>query len=102
MKVHPRLAGSQWLRYGQDGSAWLVSGEIDYDTAGLFRQLLQSAADRSGPIILDMCDVSFMDTSGVRELLRVCHAGREVIVRRPSPCVELIVQLTHLDQVLTV
>jgi anti-anti-sigma factor len=83
-------------------SMWRVCGEIDYGTADSFGRHLRMAAQRPGPIVLDMSEVSFMDTSGIRELIRVRNAGHEVIIRRPSYSVEFILGLTHLDQVMRV
>ena len=83
-------------------STWNVRGEIDFHTADLFRRRLRMATQRPGPIVLDMSGVSFMDTSGVRELLRVCSAGHDVVIRRPSRSVELILGLSQISGRVTV
>jgi anti-sigma B factor antagonist len=102
MELHPGGHGGAQVRIDQCDSVWVVSGEVDYDTAGMFGRRLRSATERPGPIVLDMSGVSFMDTSGIRELVRLRRTGRDVVILRPSCAVQLILELTHLDEVLTV
>ena len=69
-----------------------VVGEIDLAVAGRFAQELDGLlADGAGNGLVDLASVGFIDSSGVRELLRAKRAaekaGRELILRAPSaPC----------------
>ena len=55
-----------------DGMWVSVSGEIDISNASAFAAGLQSAiADSDRPVVLDLAEVTFMDSSGIRELMIV-------------------------------
>jgi len=72
-----------------------VRGEIDVAVAKLLSKELDSLADaasaRSGRAVVDLSGVGFIDSSGVRELLktqrRLQSGGGELVLRAPSaPC----------------
>ena len=46
-----------------------VSGEIDLSTAPALASAVTEAATHNLPIIVDLCDVPFCDSSGLRTLL---------------------------------
>jgi anti-sigma B factor antagonist len=76
--------------------AWVrVTGELDIATAPQLAQMLGRAEERCQRVVLDLRQVAFMDSSGVRVILdanlRANAAGRRlVLVRGPS----------HVDRVL--
>jgi anti-anti-sigma factor len=80
-------------RAERDGGQLLsVAGEIDLAVASQFAQQLEDLIDR-GPqtAFVDLSRVEFMDSSGVRELLRANLLARErgrefVLVSPSSPC----------------
>jgi anti-anti-sigma factor len=53
-----------------------ISGEVDISNEQTFSSLLDPEVARGGDITLDLSGLGFMDSSGVRVLLR--HAGRLV------------------------
>jgi anti-sigma B factor antagonist len=54
----------------RDGVAVVVAdGEIDLATRERFEACLESALAGREPILIDLCDVSFVDSSGLRALL---------------------------------
>lgn len=70
-----------------------VAGEIDLATAPTLREALQMVLEhRTGPVVVDLCEVAFMDSTGVHvlaEMLRrlenrsrplaiVCHEDGQV------------------------
>jgi len=69
-----------------------VRGEIDVAVAKLLSKELDSLADaasaRSGRAVIDLSAVGFIDSSGVRELLktqrRLQSSGGELVLRAPS------------------
>jgi len=80
-------------RSDRDGRAVLaVTGEIDLAVAARFRQELETlVADSSGPAVVDLSGVGFIDSSGIRELLTARlaaqTAGGELTLLNPStPC----------------
>jgi anti-anti-sigma factor len=69
--------------------ALVVSGEIDLSVAGRFAQELDSlVADTNAKGVVDLSGVGFIDSSGVRELLKAKKAaGGELSLLTPSaPC----------------
>jgi anti-anti-sigma factor len=81
----------------EDG--WALSGEVDAHTA----PMLATAMDRlpDGIVRVDMAEVSFMDSSGLRVLMdataRARETGGDLIVARPSPTVTRLVEISGLS-----
>src|SRR5262245_28360629 len=74
-------------RLGSDGRFALV-GELDMASADRLREAV-SAVDGRGDVILDMSQLTFVDSSGIHvfiELARNLAGGRSsIILRCPSP-----------------
>ena len=70
---------------------YAVSGDLDMSSADRFEAFLKDALEPGAPVILDMRDVSFMDSTGIRVLIRalrdnpggclVLHAVRDEVWR---------------------
>jgi anti-anti-sigma factor len=61
-----------------------VYGEVDLATAGDFAErLYETATDGTGPFLIDLSQVTFIDSSGTQALTRVIEmcAGRDVVVQ---------------------
>ena len=75
-----------------------VSGELDLATAGALSNQL---AETSGsPVVVDLADLSFMDSSGISCLVvaktRMDDEGRTLILTRPQPRVEEALDIVGL------
>lgn len=79
-----------------------VSGELDISSAGRLEEELASAQAQSPELlILDLRELEFMDSTGLRLIVRADEAAkaggtRFVIVRGPDP-VQRVFQLVGLD-----
>lgn len=77
-------------------------GEVDLATALTFRDALESAAKREKPILLDMTNIQYFDTSGARviEPFHRYMQGRawQVAIISPPPTVRRGLQLMGVDQ----
>jgi anti-sigma B factor antagonist len=78
-----------------------VSGEVDMDThRALEEAIVGVVRRRGGPVVVDLADVSFLDSSGVRALLPVRQEAlahhTAVTVRNPQ---RMVHQVLHLAQV---
>lgn len=78
-------------------------GELDLSGADLFAQTLEAQLDGEGGIIaLDLRDLTFMDSSGLRALVmadsRVKKEGRRLVAVRPSGSVERVMALTDVSE----
>ena len=93
-------------RTGPDGATVIhVSGDVDLAThLALEEALVRFVSSGRGPVVVDLADVPFLDSSGVRALLK----GREealahqttVCVRNPQRLVEKVLRVTQVAPLL--
>ncbi|HMJ03568.1 MAG TPA: STAS domain-containing protein [Conexibacter sp.] len=50
-----------------------LSGELDYGTAGAVQQRLAELCDAGQPVLLDLDELTFMDSTGIRLVLTACE-----------------------------
>ena len=85
-----------------------AAGELDLATSELLREAVDVCCDRDGVrvIILDLCDLSFIDSTGLRVLWhareRAQSIGAELILRSPSAAVQHLLKITKLAGVFAV
>jgi anti-anti-sigma factor len=80
-----------------------VGGEVDLGTAGELSDYLVDAMRQAGPhLVLDLGDVSFMDSTGLKVLLathkRVQLLGGHLALAAPGRSVRKVLAVTGLDQ----
>lgn len=75
----------------------IASGEIDM-VAGPQLEELVLPLERPGSVVIDMSEVSFLDSSGLRTLLKISRVagerGDQVVLRSPSAEVDRLLELT--------
>jgi anti-sigma B factor antagonist len=74
-----------------------LKGELDMATAGDLSELLKTAVEGKDPIVLDLSEVSFMDSSGLRALLEGAGLPKEsgpVVILDPSPQVRRVLDIS--------
>jgi anti-anti-sigma factor len=76
----------------------VASGELDLAGAPAFFACLQDA-DRagSGPIWIDMAEVTFLDSAGLGVLARLAGSGVALVIRNPSPIARRMLDIGGLD-----
>jgi anti-anti-sigma factor len=81
----------------ENGGRWEVCLEGDLDAATLeaFTQFLDGAPAGT-TIVLEMDSLMFMDSSGLRALLRSHLAGRRLVLKNPRPEVIRILQIAEV------
>jgi anti-anti-sigma factor len=82
-----------------------LSGEIDLDVAEEFRGGLLTAAENGPNVVVDITDVTFIDSSGLSALILAsrdiaARSGR-LVLAGPRGAVREVLHTTRLDQVLT-
>ena len=94
---------------GRDGDrAWVRPiGELDLDTAPLLDERLAAArADGAAHVVLDMRGLTFMDSTGLRLVIRWDTAGREegfeFAIVPGAEVVQRVFRLTGMDEHLRV
>lgn len=70
-----------------------VSGEIDMATAPELEALTEAG---SNGLALDLSGVRFIDSSGLRALLRIQEATSPFVLLSPSPVVRKLLALTNM------
>jgi anti-sigma B factor antagonist len=95
------------VRIRPDADRCLVSlnGEVDLSNAEALEATLQEAIGE-GPerVVIDMRDLSFIDSTGIACLVRLLHevdADRLRFVHSTSPAVVRVLQLTGVEEKLT-
>lgn len=79
-------------------------GELDASNVDHFRESVERVADgRDGTLVLDLSDLSFIDSSGVSALLTLHEArtgrGARLVLSSPSDPVARVLELTGLTDV---
>ena len=107
--VEPAVSGEEPLRWsvrcGAEGIDVAVTGEIDLATSGPLAQALTEVLDRKPVTVrLDLAEVSFLDSSGIRCLVgvaeRAAAVGGRLVVRNPTPMVQRVLEICSVDQLL--
>ncbi len=81
---------------------WTVCGEVDAAVSERLDHELEDLPEiAEGPIEIDLAGVTFIDSSGLRVLLRLADriaiAGGTVIMRNPSDVVTRLITVTKLE-----
>jgi anti-sigma B factor antagonist len=89
-----------------DCSVISVGGEVDMHTAAGLEQALQHAMQTSACLVVDLTQVTFIDSSGLGVLIgarrRATAAGGSLSLVRPPAIVRKLLAGTHLQQILPV
>ena len=97
--IRPPDAYAIEARETEDGLAVLIlEGELDLAASPVLRERLEAAAAARGAV-LDMSEVTFVDSSALRELLRAAHRfagdGRPFVLAGVRPAVARLLELTQ-------
>ena len=86
---------------GRGTTTVFISGELDLATmpfvSGQLTLVLETRPER---LVLDLTRTGFLDCGSARMIVatgRSLRAGRRLVIRRPSPAVRRILELTGLD-----
>ena len=77
-----------------------VVGDLDMATALELRSALRPDSGR--PIVVDLAETTFIDSSGLNALVAACHLGTVVALRHPSAIVRRAIEVSGLDEILTI
>lgn len=84
---------------GEPGTYRLV-GELDISTVDMLDAVLQRAAAAGGDVKLDLSQLTFIDSSGIRVLIRAMdrlHSGEKLILSQPTAPVQQVLDLMGLE-----
>jgi anti-sigma B factor antagonist/stage II sporulation protein AA (anti-sigma F factor antagonist) len=76
-----------------------MSGELDLASSDRLSALLAELSDRT--VVVDLAGLTFIDSSGIAALVaakdRLQSAGRELVLTRPQPNVDRVLEMTGLE-----
>jgi len=84
-------------RFAVRGNEVRVTGELDLDTAPQLYVSTMVVGDPGTTVRLDMSEVTFIDASAIRVLVKVGRQ-RGVVVVNPSPPVRRLLEITGLGE----
>lgn len=77
-----------------------VQGEIDADNCADLGNSLIEGSEGPATFVVDLAELTFIDSSGIAELLRVSKTaeerGQQFQLRRPTPAVHRVLEITGL------
>jgi anti-sigma B factor antagonist len=80
-----------------------LAGELDMTSADDVRSAVDDVLRHDpGQVVFDTSALQFMDSSGIALLLSVARRVPDVQLRRPSPIVRRLIELTGLEQTLRI
>lgn len=87
-----------WVDLSADPPCVGVSGEIDLLTCAPFRDALSEAAEQGSPLIaVDVRLVTFMGSTGIRELVRALRTVERIEVHSPNAIVRRALEAAGLN-----
>lgn len=93
------LSSGLHVRSMGGNGTFLVEGELDMATAHRLRNALQGHLSAGGDVVLDVSGLSFIDSTGLQELLDLSELLTEgaVVLRSPSRTVRKLLRVTGLE-----
>jgi anti-anti-sigma factor len=86
---------------GPTPGSYRLIGELDLSTVEEAERGLSPAKDASGTTVIDLSELTFMDSSGVRMVLTIFAdhrmQGREVVLRDPTSAVRRLFDVLELE-----
>lgn len=77
-----------------------VTGEVDADNCQRFGTALLDTSSKSERLVVDLSGLTFIDSSGISELLKVAkdvgERGQEFELRDPAPTIRRVLEITGL------
>jgi anti-anti-sigma factor len=90
------------IRVDAEGVLWL-SGELDLEQASGLAQVAAQHLDGQRSVVLDCSQLTFVDSSGIRAILRFASDVPEyVVLRNPRPNVRGVLAIAGIDETLGV
>lgn len=81
-----------------------VEGDVDLASADAMRAALGDALEKSSTVVVDLGDVGFIDSTGLSALVwghgQAREAGGSLRLRRPTPMLRRLLEITALETVL--
>jgi anti-anti-sigma factor len=85
----------------------VLKGELDLAGVDRVEQAFEQAESMPvALVVLDLAELTFVDSTGLETMLRAARrareTGRRLVVTRPSPYLRKLLQMTAIDQALDI
>ena len=89
------------VKVREDRGVFFVSGELDLGAVEQFRAGMAPALERAGEIVIDLAEVTFIDSSGLRSIALLARAVRErgILLRYPQDPVLRVLEMIDLEEI---
>jgi anti-sigma B factor antagonist len=76
-----------------------LSGEFDMSSVETFRLAVETCAEPDREIVLDLTELTFLDSSGIRAILTMAReiGTNGVVMRNPQPNVRRVIELIGIE-----
>lgn len=95
------------IEVSDDGTATVlrISGELDAASCPAIAPILLEAVDPGTPVVVDLADLAFCDSTGVALFIatqqRAVETGATLVIRNATPRVLRLFEITGLDTIFT-
>ena len=84
-------------RADPEGVLWLA-GEFDLAVLDAFQAAVDGALQTQRELVLDLSELTFLDSTGIRAILVLAgQVSGGVVIRRPRPPVRRVLDLVRVD-----
>jgi anti-sigma B factor antagonist len=84
------------VRADPEGVLWLA-GEFDLAAIDAFQAAVDAVLDAQRELVLDLSELTFLDSTGIRAFLVVAGHVDGVVLRRPTQAVRRVLRLVGID-----
>ena len=81
------------------GGTYFLSGELDWLGAEDLRVAIEPERKEPQELVLDLADVTFIDSIGVRSLVLLSRACRGIVLRYPQDRLLRVFELLEVDEI---
>jgi anti-anti-sigma factor len=96
-----RRVGAMTVHVVEIDDGLLVDGELDMDAADDFLEIAEARVDGTSEVVLDIADLGFIDSAGVRAILHLaatsCPNG--IVLHRPREGVQRLLDIRKIEEV---
>lgn len=86
------------VRADPEGVLWLA-GEFDLAAIDAFQAAVDAVPDAQAELVLDLSELTFLDSTGIRAFLVVAdHVDGGLVLRRPTQAVRRVLGLVGIDR----
>lgn len=86
------------IRHDAEGVLWL-SGELDLAEVDAFTEAARGNVDGQREVVLELSDLTFLDSSGIRAILQFAsEVPHPIVLRNPSETVRKVLSIAGVDE----